>query len=131
MPDVRTVVISANFGFDEPVTHVPQSVECDFVHFAAENFPLRSGAMTPRLQARLVKLFSWQLVPGYDNYLWVDTSCAFTNPDSVKWFIEQLGDNQVALFKHPHRNTVQEEADYLKHRLSIKCPYITPRYENE
>ena len=37
----------------------------------------------------------------------------------------------MAVFKHPNRNTIQEEADYLKLRLKNKCPYITPRYENE
>jgi hypothetical protein len=37
----------------------------------------------------------------------------------------------MAVFKHPNRNTIQEEADYLRHRLAISCPYISPRYTNE
>src|SRR3990167_1059161 len=95
------------------------------------DFPPRFNAMTPRLQARLVKMFGWQFKPDFDIYLWVDSSCRLSKPDSLKWFMEQLGQANIAAFKHPHRNTVQEEADYLKHRLNINCPYITPRYENE
>jgi hypothetical protein len=126
------VVISASLGgFDSRRDHEEQSVDCDFYHFTDENFPPRSKSMTPRLQARIPKMFSWQMVRGYDYYLWVDSSCRLADRNSVKWFIEQLGDADIAVFKHPHRNTVQEEADYLKHRLAIKCPYITPRYAGE
>ena len=85
--------------------------------------------MTPRLQARIVKMFGWQMAPGYDYYLWVDNSCQLSHPDSLKWFLDFCQD--VVVFKHPTRKTVQEEADYLKYRLSIKCSYITPRYQNE
>lgn len=128
----ETVVISASLGgFDSQRSHEKQSVDCDFHHFTDENHPPRSKSMTPRLQARTPKMFSWQLVPGYQHYLWVDSSCRLASKDSVKWFLEQLGNTDIAVFKHPHRNTVQEEADYLKHRLAINCPYITPRYENE
>ncbi len=125
-------VVSASLGgFDAQREHAKQSVDCDFYHFTDENFLPRRNSMTPRLQARIPKMTSWQMVPGYNCYLWVDSSCRLADKDSVMWFLEQLGDADIAVFKHPHRNTVQEEADYLKHRLAIKCPYITPRYENE
>lgn len=125
-------VISASLGgFDRQREHEPQSVDCSFYHFDDENFPPRHTSMTPRLQARIPKMTSWEMVRGYDYYLWVDSSCRLSDTNSVKWFLEQLGDADIAVFKHPHRNTIQEEADYLKHRLAIKCPYITPRYENE
>jgi hypothetical protein len=49
--------------------------------------------------------------------------------------MEQLGEwefsKEMAVFKHNKRKTVQQEADYLKHRLTIKCPYVTSRYENK
>lgn len=129
---MKILVVSASLGgFDEPRNHEQQSVDCDYYQFTDENFPPRFNSMTSRLQARIAKLFSWQLRPGYDYYLWVDSSCRLSSSDSVKWFLEQLGDEDIAVFKHPHRKTVQQEADYLKHRLSINCPYITPRYENE
>jgi hypothetical protein len=106
----------------------------DFV-FHDENFPPRSDSMTPRLQARIVKMFMWQFVPDYDYYLWVDASCQL-EPGGEEWFMKQLGYNDIAVFAHPHRDTVQEEADYLKERLELegsgkKQKYILDRYENE
>lgn len=130
----RVAVISASLGgFDKQQIHDKQSINCDFFHFNDENFPPRFNSMTPRLQARIVKMFSWQLVPDYDYYLWVDSSCRLSSPESVEWFMKRITEwnDDIAVFKHPHRKTVQEEADYLKYRLSIQCPYITPRYENE
>jgi len=129
---MKILVLSASLGgFDKPQDHVKQSVDCDFFQFTDENFPPRSKSMTPRLQARIPKMMSWNMKPGYDVYLWVDSSCRLAHKDSVKWFLEKLSTSDIAVFKHPHRETVQEEADYLKHRLEIKCPYITPRYEDE
>lgn len=128
----ETLVVSASLGgFDAQRKHSEQFVECHYQHFTDENFPPRFNAMTPRLQARIVKMFSWQMAPGYTYYLWVDSSCRLASNNSVRWFLSQLGDKDIALFKHPHRSTVQEEGDYLKQRLAIGCPYITPRYENE
>lgn len=134
---MRVAVITANLGsFDKPVEHAEQSVACDFFHFTDENFPPRLNSMSPRLQARIVKMFGWQIVPGYDYYIWVDSSCALARPDSAKWFLDQCKDVDIAVFKHPHRNTIQEEADYLKERLKLEAEgkkglYILPRYENE
>lgn len=129
---MKVAVITANLGnFDRRIDYVEQSLPYDFYRFTDENFPPRFNSMTPRLQARIVKIFGWQMVPPHDYYIWVDASCILSHRDSVKWFIEQCKDVDMAVFKHPHRNTIQEEADYIKHRLAINCPYLTPRYENE
>ena len=128
----RIAVVTANLGsFDTQKPHVAQSVDCDYFNVLDKDFPPRLNSMTPRLQARIVKTHMWQFAPGYDYYLWVDSSCRLADVDSVKWFMERLGDKDIAVFKHPHRETVADEANYLKLRLGIGCPYITPRYENE
>jgi hypothetical protein len=133
----KIAIISANLGsFDKPERHVKQDTfgDVDFIivqEFNDKNFPPRKNSMTPRLQSRLVKMSSWQMLPDYDYYIWVDSSCRLPRKDSAEWFIKQLGDADMAFFKHPDRNTVQEEADYLKKRLAKNCPYITPRYERE
>ena len=128
----KIAIITANLGnFDKMIDPVKQSVSCDFYRFTDENFPPRFNSMTPRLQARIPKMWSWQMVSGYNYYLWVDSSCTLANPDSVKWFLKQCEFTDLVVFKHPNRNSIKEEADYLKERLAMKCPYITPRYENE
>lgn len=134
---MNVAIVSANLGrFDTPTYDEEQQLPPDieqlvFQRFTDNSYPPRLNSMTPRLQARIVKTHMWEFMPDYGYYLWIDSSCRLSNPNSVKWFLEQLGDADMAVFKHPHRNTVQEEADYLKHRLSIGCPYITPRYAGE
>lgn len=132
--DVRPkiAVLSANLGsFDIPKAHVEQSLDYDFKLWDDNDFPPRVNAMSPRLQARIPKMTGWQMLPDYDYYIWVDSSCRLAHEDSVKWFLEQLGDADAAFFRHNKRKTVGEEADYIQHRLDIKCPYITPRYTGE
>lgn len=129
---MKIAVITANLGnFDPMVDYVEQSLPYDFYRFTDENFPPRSCSITPRLQARIVKMFGWQMVPPHDYYIWVDSSCILSHKDSVKWLLEQCRDVDMAVLKHPHRSTIQEEADYLKERLRINDPYIVSRYKNE
>lgn len=121
----RVALVSANFGaFEKPVND-------GRVTITESEFPLRDKSMTARLQARIAKTHMWEFLPDYDYYLWVDSSCRLRNKDAVQWFLDKLGKGDIAVFRHPHRHTVQEEADYLKKRLAMNCPYITPRYENE
>lgn len=131
----RVLVISANLGgFDKPEPHAKQEAEgykIEYFTWDDENFQPRVNSMTPRLQARIPKMMAWQMKPNYDYYLWIDSSCRMSRTDTVKWFLEQLDDKDIAVLKHPNRNTVGEEADYLRARLKKKCPYITPRYAGE
>ena len=129
---MKIAVLTANMGgFENVQEHVPQSIEYDLHRFTDENFPPRRCTMTPRMQARMAKMFGWQMRPGYDFYLWVDSSCILSKPDSLEWFVNQGRGVDLVTFKHPHRDTIQQEADYLKERLQKGCPYITERYENE
>lgn len=133
----KVAVISANLGgFDKPEKHKEQmydhsNLEIETFLFTNENFPPRNKAMTPRLQARIPKMFGWQMLPGFDYYLWIDSSCRLSDFESVQWFLDKMDGLDIVVFEHPNRHSAQEEADYLKERLAKNCPYITPRYKNE
>jgi hypothetical protein len=134
---MKVCVYSANLGnFDSPKPNAEQTVGHEFCLFTDENFRPRTKSMTPRLQARIVKMFGWQLVPDYDVYIWHDASTRLSRPDTVQWLLDKVQEHDIAVFKHPNRNTVLEEADYLKHRLIIekhepKRRYVLSRYEGE
>lgn len=139
---MKLLIFSANLGsFDKRQEHVEQELpegidQIDYHTWTDENFPPRTKSMTPRLQARICKMMAWQMKPDYDYYLWVDSSCKLPRADSAKWFMKQLSDADIAVFRHNKRKTVQEEADYLIERLELekegrKQPYVLPRYENE
>lgn len=127
---MKTIILTANLGdFDTPVDPVRQTTHVSFCRFTDENFPPVTG-LTPRLQYRLPKMFGWQFMPGYDVYIWLDGSFSLPRGDSVEWLLEQLGDVDMALFKHPWRNTIQEETDHIEEHLRAEKPYITSRYKN-
>lgn len=132
----KIAIVSANLGdFDNPELNIiqilPPDVEVTTFLYTNENFPPRDKAMTSRLQARIPKMFGWQMAPGYDYYLWIDGSCKLSSKLSVQWFLDKMDGLDIVVFEHPNRKSAQEEADYVKHRLSITCPYITPRYAGE
>jgi hypothetical protein len=125
-------IISANMGrIDDNPKHAKQSTPVDFISLTDENFPLRHCSFTPRMQARIPKCFAWQMFPDYEYYIWIDSSMTMIDPDAVKWLLEKLGDADFAFFKHPDRDTLQEECDFIKKKLLEKNYYLTPRYKNE
>jgi hypothetical protein len=129
---MKIAVITSNMGaFDKNYETTEQSISADFYRFGDDNFPIRKNAMTPRLQARIPKMFGWQMIPGYDFYIWYDSSLAVTSKDMASWFLEQLGDADAVFLKHPDRNTVCEEAEFIKQKVKEKHWYLFPRYENE
>lgn len=130
---MKVAVLTANLGkFDKEVENVPQqvsgNVQVTFHRFTDENFPPIEG-LTPRMQYRIPKTFGWQMFPGYDYYIWLDGSFSMQHEGSVEWFLEQVLGYDMALFKHPHRNTIKEEVDHIEDHLKKGKPYITSRYK--
>lgn len=129
---MKICLLTANMGeIDKKPLHCEQSIPVDMYDFNDENFPLRYNSFTSRMQARIPKMFSWQLLPDYDYYIWVDSSLTIKNKDTVKWFLEQLGDADIAVFKHPDRQTIRQECDFVKQKIAEKNYYLFPRYANE
>lgn len=128
----KICVVSANLGgFDKEKNHVEQSIEHDKIVFTDTNFPPRLRAMTPRLQAKIPKCFAWQLAPGYDYYLWMDSNISLAHKDSLKYFYDNCKDYDIVVLKHPKRNTVKWEGRYMERAMNEQSKYMVTRYENE
>lgn len=128
--------MTANLGkFDDPVKYTKQElrddIELEIFKFDDSNFPPRVRTMSPRMQYGIPKRFGWQLKPNFDYYIWVDASCTIDKPNIVNWFTEQCEGYDMALFKHPERNTIKEEADFIRYKMSKGNAYLITRYENE
>lgn len=132
---MNIAVLTANLGsFDNTVMSEIQGLidgveTIHFYEFNDSNFPPVAG-LSPRLQYRIPKLFGWEMFPDYDIYVWLDGSMNLSRPDSVKWLLDQLGAADCAFFKHPWRNTIEEEVDHIEEYLEKKNEYIVSRYEN-
>jgi hypothetical protein len=133
---MKVAMITANLGnFDpsiEPVPQVmPDGVELEMFQFTDENFPPRSNSMTPRLQARIPKMFGWEMVPGFDYYIWYDSSLTPLRSDSAAWLLSKCIGYDVALFPHPWRKTIEQEAKFISDKIKSSDGYLTPRYAGE
>lgn len=129
---MKIIILTANLGnIDKNQNPVEQNIPVDFCRFTDKDFPPRYCAITPRLQARIPKMFGWQMIPGYDYYIWIDSSLTIFNPETVQWFLRKCGGMDVAFFKHPDRDTIEEEAEFIKNKIAEGNYYLKPRYTNE
>jgi len=125
-------MISANLGgYDVPNVWPEQTIPVDVFRYTDANCPPRPLAMTSRLQCGIPKWFGWDMHPGYDAYIWIDGSCAPT-PVCAEWFLDKLGDADIAVFAHPDRKTVREEYDFMTARMARRGEtYLNSRYRGE
>lgn len=131
---MKILIASANLGnFDTSVDPVaqdlPKGVEVTYFRWTDDTFPPITG-LTPRLQYRIPKLFAWDMMSGYDYYLWLDGGMSLQRRDSIKWFLDKIEANDLLLFKHPWRSTIKEEVDHIEEKLQENNPYIVSRYKN-
>jgi GT2 family glycosyltransferase len=129
---VKIAVVSAAIGECDPQPqHVQQDIPVDFFYFTDYNFPERACTMTSRLQVKILRMLGWDFVPGYDAYIWLDSTVALKQPDAVRWLVEQLGENDIALFAHPNRTTVASEGRFVLDGIAKGDPYLMARYAGE
>lgn len=133
-------VITANLGsFDPAYSWAPQQPPAGWRlerhYYSDANFTPRAKAMTSRLQPGLLKMLGWQFVPDRDVYIWVDASRTVTDPYYCEWMVANLGDADLALYRHPMRKTIAEEAEYMLARMRRpdlrRSRYLISRYEGE
>lgn len=123
-------ILTANLGkFDDTKPPVTQEVPFDYHCFTDDDFPPATG-LTPRLQYRIPKTHGWQMKPDYEYYIWLDGAVTLLREDCATWYLDQLGDGDIAFFSHPNRKTVKEEVEHIEEHLMLGKPYITTRYKN-
>ncbi|MFW5885301.1 MAG: glycosyltransferase domain-containing protein [Patescibacteria group bacterium] len=115
------VIYTAIFGDKDDLIEPDFKVEgCDFVCFT-DNPNLKSDFFEvrrlkpefedPTLNARKCKLLSTYYLPDYKYSVWIDGNLKLKK-DNIKQLIEQyLAKDDIALFRHPERDCVYEEAE--------------------
>jgi Protein of unknown function (DUF616) len=151
----RAVIYTAIFGgYDTLKEPVPQEKPCDFICFTDMKLPRRVGAwrvirvprdarLHPRLQAKRFKLagheifprgrLAWRYAPlarrsRFDLSVWVDGSVQITSPRFLGDMRERLGAGDWAMFVHPDRDCIYDEAQVSigmrKYRDLPICPQV-------
>ena len=102
-----TTIVSANVGsYDRPATHVAQSVPVDYVT-VTDN----PGGGEPRRVAKGPKLRPWLWAPDGGPWIWLDAAFDVVSPAFVADMLELVGSQPVAMFEHPFRDCLYDEAD--------------------
>lgn len=133
---MKIAIITANLGKFDPTSYiVPQTqmfdTTIDIHRFDDNNFPPRIKAMTPRLQARIPKMFGYDMVPGYDYYIWLDSSFSILNEETVQWYLSKISSKEIVFFKHPTRDNIKSEAEFIRKKIEDGNEYLTSRYWGE
>jgi hypothetical protein len=129
---MKILVTSANTSGIFSNTCVKQKgYDVDFICYNKNNFSIRQNGLHPRTVGKIPKMLSWELKENYDYYIWFDYSFNINREDTVEWFINQLGNADVAFFKHPHRNTVIDELNFCIDNMKIGNQYLLQRYDGE
>lgn len=138
---MKIAYISANCGGTDKNLqdqHKKQTVPVDYFYFDDSNFPPRSEALHPRLQAKIPKMFGWDLVPGYDYYIWADATITLSNEIAVEWLLSKVRGHDIALFRHhDKRSSIGQELRFMERRMnglrgdSVIQEYLNNRYQHE
>lgn len=125
--DVRKIaIVTASIGgIDDEVVHVPQTIGYDSYRFTGNN------RLPPRLEAKIPKMFGWQIYQGYDYYLWLDGNISFNKPDTLAYLLDQIKDHDIVVIKHNRRPNIRQEVRYLRKGINQESIYIVSRYNKE
>lgn len=132
MSKSKIAVLSADLGgFDKGIDNTPQSIPCDYFKFTDSNFSPRSKSMTPRLQSKIPKCFGWQMIAGYDYYLWLDGNFALAREDSLQYLLDKCQGYDMIVFRHPTRPDIRQEVRYTRKSIKQLSNYAVGRYQGE
>jgi hypothetical protein len=130
----RVLVTTASLG--SPLTSEwcaqnAAGLEIVFQRISENTFPLRTDAMHPRLQAKIPKMLAWDTDPGFDYYVWLDSTFSIVRPDAVQWIVNYCDGVDVTFFKHSKRSSVREELAFMQEHLKRGDRYLEERYHSE
>lgn len=119
---MRIVVATASFGEKRGCLYTPHNVspEAEYYAFCDRKITARSPWRRQIVQcsgsglmaAKRIKLFPWELVPGADWYIWIDSQCRLVaSPESL---VHRTGDHEIGLIEKRQR------CIYAETRLCIK-----------
>ena len=109
---MKTIVYTAIYGDYDDVKVQPVEVKL----FTEATHPRKE--LHPRMKAKYFKCNSHKR--DCDVSIWIDGSAVIRTPEFERWCLEQLGDGDIALIKHPDRDCIYDEANF--------CQFM-PKYQ--
>jgi hypothetical protein len=66
-----------------------------------------------------------------DYYIWFDSKFKVVNDNFVEEIIQDLGDFDLGLIKHPQRDSIKSELEFMEKEMINKNDYLISRYDGE
>jgi len=130
----KVVIISAEFGsnrkFDFSLPYQAGDYSYEKISFDDENTASRSLALHPRTKGKIPKMLQWMETDA-DFYIWIDSKFKIKSDNFINDVINNLGDSELILFKHPNRSSIRSESEFVTNGVDNKIQYFTDRYEGE
>lgn len=129
---MKVAILTANIGGIDEVKGIPkQTIPVDYYCYFDNNLPYPLPNLNNRLKSKYVKIQTHRFLPEYDYYIWIDGRVEIKADTFVETILEQLGSNDVALFGHTERRTVDEEMRFILAQIGRGNQYILSRYGNQ
>lgn len=119
---------------DAPKTVPPQTgvAAFDFISITEANSRYPLAAFDARMKGRFFKLQAHKLFPGYESLVWIDANVQIKSSAFLAPLLAALDKTyDIAMARHPSRNCVYEEADFITQSISKGSEYLKARYEIE
>ncbi len=131
---MRVAVITACFGGMDSQKAFPDQAnvtQYDRIFISEENSPYPLAEFGPRMKGRFFKAQSHKLFLGYDLHVWLDSNVQIRSGTFLAEIIAALNNTgaDVALSRHPVRNNVFDEANFIAQKIISGSAYLKTRYE--
>lgn len=114
---MKILVTTASIGIPLQSYWSVQDSSCHEIHYRRyddSNFSQRHRSLTSVLRAKIPKMLSHELNPGFDIYIWIDSTFSIYRTDAIDEMVHELKDCEMCLFKHEERSTIREEAEIIE-----------------
>jgi hypothetical protein len=131
---IKVLVTTASFGgrlYSEWVDQVSDRYEIVFNRIDDDVESPRIKAMSPRLRGKIPKMIVWEDHPGYDYYIWMDSSFSLLKTDAIEKMVDYCIGWDACFFNHPARTSVKQELDFVVELMRHDNQYLIERYSGE
>jgi len=124
----KVAVITANFGGMDSMRPIPQqTIPFDFACYSEANSPFPLANLDARMKAKYFKLQAHKLF-NQDILIWIDGNIEIKSPKFIEYLCEQINSSDIVIRKHPDRDCIYDEYDFILSKMATGSKYLKARY---
>lgn len=113
---------------------LPEQRDCpnyDLISVTEKNSPLSLSTANPRMRAKFFKIQPHRIYHDYDTFIWIDGNVQVKSDRFLSELLTALDGNQIAISRHPSRNCVYDEAEFITRSIKNGSTYLKARYDHK